>query len=74
MQKTLDIIKTIGNNTLNQFKQKLIDYLLDEDFSDKKKVKTEDFDQKFKDAINLINANAPVKEIYRNIKKYHTNS
>ena len=70
-RKNIELISEVSfsNNALNQFKQKLIDYLLDEDFSDKKKVKTEDFDQKFKDAINLINANAPVKEIYRNKKE-----
>ena len=51
---------------MNKFKQKLIDYLLSEKFFDRKKLKQEDFDQKFKDTISLINTNAPVKVIYKN--------
>ena len=37
-------------------------------FFDRKKLQTEDFDKKFKDVINLINLNAPVKIIIRNKK------
>ena len=51
---------------MNEFKQKLIDYLLSDKSFDSKKLKQEDFDQKFKDTINLINTNAPVKIIYKN--------
>ena len=51
---------------MNEFKQKLIDYLLSEKFFERKKLEIEDFDQKFKDIINMININAPVKIIYRN--------
>jgi hypothetical protein len=51
---------------MNEFKQKMIDYLLSNKFFDRKKLKQEDFDQKFKDTINLINTNAPVKIIYKN--------
>jgi len=51
---------------MNEFKQKLIDYLLSEKFFDRKKLDVEDFDQKFKNIINLINVNAPVKIIYKN--------
>ena len=40
---------------MNEFKEKLINYLLSEKFFDKKKLEIEDFDQKFKDIINLIN-------------------
>ena len=32
----------------------------------KKKLEIEDFDQKFKDIINMISINAPVKIIYKN--------
>ena len=51
---------------MNEFKRKLIDYLLSEKFFDRKKLKQEDFDQKFKDIISLINTNAPVKIIHKN--------
>ena len=51
---------------MNEFNQKLIDYLLSEKFFDRKKIEIEDFDQKFKDIINMININAPVKIIYKN--------
>ena len=51
---------------MNEFKSKLIDYLLSEKFFDKKILSLEDFEQKFKDIINLINTNAPIKIIYKN--------
>ena len=51
---------------MTEFKQKLIDYLLSEKFFDSKKLKSEDFDVKFKDIIDVININAPVKIITRN--------
>jgi len=44
----------------------LIDYLLSEKFFDKKKLEIGDFDQKFRNIINLININAPVKIIHNN--------
>ena len=40
---------------MNEFKQKLIDYLLSEKFFDRKKLKQEDFDQKFKNIIIILN-------------------
>jgi len=57
---------TFSNKIMNEFKQKLIDYLLSEKFFERKKLEIEDFDQKFKDIINMININAPVKIIYKN--------
>ena len=57
---------TFSSNLITEFKQKLIDYLLSEKFFDRKKLKLEDFDVKFKDIINLININAPVKIITKN--------
>ena len=48
---------------MEKFKQKVVDYLLSEKFFDVKKLDPEDFDVKFKDVINLINMNAPVKVI-----------
>ena len=67
-RKNIELISDIifSNNIMNEFKQKLIDYLLSNKFFDRKKLKQEDFDQKFKDTINLINTNAPVKIIYKN--------
>jgi len=57
---------TFSSNLITEFKQKLIDYLLSEKFFDRKKLKLEDFDVKFKNIINLININAPVKMITKN--------
>ena len=51
---------------MNEFKKKLIDYLVSEKFFDKKKLDAEDFEQKFKDIISLIITNAPIKIIYKN--------
>ena len=51
---------------MDDLKQKLIDYLLSEKFFKKKKINIDDFDEKFKDMINLINNIAPVKIIYKN--------
>ena len=67
-RKNIELISEINfsNNLMNEFKQKLIDYLLSEKFFDRKKLDVEDFDQKFKNIINLINVNAPVKIIYKN--------
>ena len=57
-----------SSNHLNELKQKLIDYVLSEKFFDQKKLLIDNFDQKFKDTINLINVNAPVKTISFNKK------
>jgi len=57
---------TFSSNLINEFKKKLIDYLLSEKFFDKKKLEIGDFDQKFRNIINLININAPVKIIHNN--------
>jgi DNA primase len=67
-RKNLELISEINlsNNIMNQFKQKLVDYLLMEKFFDKKKLEVESFDQKFTSIINLININAPVKIICNN--------
>ena len=39
---------------------------MSEKFFQNKKINIEDFDEKFKGVINLINVNAPVKVIYKN--------
>ena len=51
---------------MNEFKKKLIEYLISEKFFERKTLLTEDFDEKFKSLINLINTNAPVKIIHSN--------
>ena len=67
-RKNIELVSdiTFSNKIMNEFKQKLIDYLLSEKFFERKKLEVEDFDQKFKDIINRININAPVKIIYKN--------
>ena len=66
-RKNIETISEINfsNDGMNEFKQKLIDCLLSEKYFDKKKLNAEDFDQKFKDIINTISTNAPVKLIYK---------
>ena len=49
-----------------EFKQKLVKYLMSEKFFDRKKIKLEDFDEKYRKIINLINMNASVKIISKN--------
>ena len=67
-RKNIEMISEINfsNNQLNLFKQKLIDYLLSEKFFDKKEVEIVDFEENFKNTINKINDNAPIKIIYKN--------
>ena len=67
-RKNIELVSeiTFSNEATNEFKQKLIDYLLSEKFFERKKLEIEDFDKKFKDIINKININAPVKIIYKN--------
>ena len=67
-RKNIELISdlTFSNSLMKEFKEKLINYLLLEKFFDRKKLEIEDFDQKFKNIINLINNNASVKIIYKN--------
>jgi hypothetical protein len=51
---------------LEDFKKQLIDYLISDKFSSRKILEVEDFDEKFKNIINKININAPVKIISKN--------
>jgi len=60
------------NIIINEFKSKLVDYLLSEKFFDKKKLEVEDFDNKYQDIINLVNINAPIKMIYKNKNEQET--
>ena len=67
-RKNIELISEINfsSDLMNLFKQKLIDYLLSEKFFDKKEIKIDDFDEKFKNIIRQINDNAPIKIIYKN--------
>ena len=67
-RKNIELISEINflNDKKNEFKKKLIDYLLSENFFSKKVLDIEDFDIKFKSIINLVNTNAPVKIISKN--------
>ena len=67
-RKNIELISeiTFSSNLINEFKKKLIDYLLSEKFFDKKKLEISGFDQKFRNIISLININAPVKIIHNN--------
>ena len=55
-----------SNKSLNEFKKKLIDYLLSETFFETKKMNVNDFEENTKNMINIINNNAPVKIISKN--------
>jgi len=67
-RKKIELISeaNFSNDIMNEFRQKIIDYLLSEKFFHKKKLEVEDFDQKFKNMIEIINLNAPVKIITKN--------
>ena len=55
-----------SSNLMNEFKQKLLDYLLSEKFFDRKTIEISDFEEKFKNIINQVNYNAPIKIIHKN--------
>ena len=67
-RKKIELIsETIfSSNSINELRKKIIDYLLSEKHFDKKKLKVEDFDDKYKTTINLIIDNAPIKIIHKN--------
>ena len=55
-----------SSDFLNQFKQKIIEYLISEDFSDEQKIDSGIFNKQYEEIINIINTNAPVKIISSN--------
>ncbi len=67
-RKNIELISeiTLSDNAMNEFKIKLIDYLLSESSFEDKVLKLDSFDEKFKKMINHVNANAPIKIIYKN--------
>ena len=70
-RKNIELISevTFSSDLMKEFNQKLVGYLLSEKFNDRKKLMLEDFDPKFRDLMNLINVNAPVKIIVKNKKE-----
>jgi len=64
-RKNIELISEISfsSNIVDEFKKKLIEYLLSEKFFDKKKLEIEDFENKYKNVIKVIETNAPVKII-----------
>jgi len=67
-RKNIELISTIrmSDNIVNEFKNKLISYLSDEKFFDRKKIQSDDFEKKFGDLISNINLNSPIKIISDN--------
>jgi len=67
-RKNIELLSeiTFSDKLINEFKQKLLDYLLSEKFFDRKKLNSNDFEEKFKKVINQINNDAPIKLIYKN--------
>ncbi len=67
-RKNIELISEINfsQKKIEDLKKELIDYLLSEKFFNRKKINTDDFDLKFKQTIDLIENNAPVKIIHKN--------
>ena len=66
-RKNIELISeiVISSPTINEFKQKLMDYLLAEKFFNRKQLVVEDFETRFHGTINLINNEAPIKIIHK---------
>ena len=67
-RKNIELLSEVNfhEQKINEFKKKLLDYLLSERYFDRKKLNIEDFEKQFQDIINLINTNAPIKTIIAN--------
>jgi DNA primase len=67
-RKNIELISEINfkSTIMNEFKQKILEILLSEEFFDKKKLTQKDFDDKFIEIINLVLNNAPIKSICHN--------
>ncbi len=70
-RRNIELIPEVNfsSSLLIEFKKKIIDYLLSENFFSRKILQIEDFEKKYVDLINLINAKAPVKIIAKNKKE-----
>jgi len=69
-RKNIELLSEVNfsSNFLNELRKKIIEHLLSEKFSDDKKISPDNFDQKFKNIINTVSINAPVKIISLNKK------
>jgi DNA primase len=67
-RKNIELVTEISfsNSLLDEFKQKIVDYLLSETFFENKKINRDDFDEKSKNIVDLISSSAPVKIICKN--------
>ena len=67
-RKNIELISkiTFSDSFLTEFKEKLLSYLLSEKFFDRRKIENEDFEEKFRNIINVVNGNAPIKIICKN--------
>ena len=70
-RKNIELVSNLdfSSSILNEFKQKLIDYLLNEEFQKTKKLDLKKFSKKYENIINLINDIAPIKVISANKKE-----
>jgi len=68
--KNIELISEVifSSKLIEEFKQRLINYLLSDKFTNNKKLQPNDLDIKYKDIINLINLNAPIKIISQDKK------
>ena len=67
-RKKIEQISEINfsKNLINNFNKKLVAYLLNEKFYEKKKLDINDFEENYQEMINLITTNAPIKIICKN--------
>jgi len=70
-RKNIELISEVNfsDDTIIELKNKIIEYLTSEKFFDLEKINQDDFDEKFRNTISLINENAPVKIISSNKKE-----
>ena len=67
-RKNIELISEISflTDSLEEFKDKILKFLLNDKFFEKDKIEVKDFDQKFEHIIKNVNSNAPIKVIALN--------
>ena len=70
-RKNIETVSKVNfdSEIMNDLKVKIINYLSEERFFDRKNLNKDDFDNKFGELIDLVNNNAPVKIICSNKKE-----
>tara|TARA_B100000700_G_scaffold136547_1_gene152478 strand:- start:238 stop:627 length:390 start_codon:yes stop_codon:yes gene_type:complete len=70
-RKNIEAVSKVNfdSEIMNDLKVKIINYLSEERFFDRKNLNKDDFDNKFGELIDLVNNNAPVKIICSNKKE-----